>query len=143
MTAAEKPKRSRKAATGDYSHMTTSSVGSRLAASDPYCRLAASGTGSRLAASGDHSHLAASGYYSRLAASGDGSHLAVGQNGVAMAAGHASRAKGEAGAVLAIAYRDDHDRPRIAVGYVGEDGIEPDTWYCVDATGRLVKDTDQ
>jgi hypothetical protein len=33
----------------------------------------------------------------------------------------------------------DGTRPRIIVGYVGEDGIKADTWYRVEVTGGAAK----
>jgi len=97
------------------------------AASGDGSQLAASGYGSKLAASGDGSKLAASGYRSQLAASGDGS--------VAMCAGPGSFASAGPNGVIAIAWHDGQ-RPRIAVGYVGEGGIEAGRLYDV-VEGKL------
>ena len=74
------------------------------------------------AASGDDSTLATSGGHSTLATSGRGSTAKAGPNGA-----------------IALAYWDGA-RPRFAVGYVGEDGIEADVEYRADlATGKLVR----
>ena len=35
-------------------------------------------------------------------------------------------------------YAENNDRPRLAVGYVGENGIKADTWYAV-KVGKLVE----
>ena len=49
-------------------------------------------------------------------------------------------ASGENGC-FAVGWRDRAaKRPRIAVGYVGEDGIKPLTWYRADSTGKLIED---
>lgn len=40
---------------------------------------------------------------------------------------------------LSLGYRDSQYHNRIAIGYVGEDDIEADTWYRADKSGRLVK----
>jgi hypothetical protein len=37
-----------------------------------------------------------------------------------------------------LGYKDKTGKNRIAIGYVGEDGIEPDTWYKAE-DGKLVK----
>ena len=79
------------------------------------------------AASGDASQLAASGYASKLAASGDDS--------VAVASGNRSKIKVGKNGALAISWHDG-ERNRIAVGYVGENGIKADTWYHV-VDGKL------
>jgi len=54
--------------------------------------------------------------------------MVAGLNGRAMA--------GEKGC-FALAWQDG-ERNRIAVGYVGEGGIQADTWYCVRG-GKLVE----
>jgi hypothetical protein len=116
--------------TGYDSRLAASGYDSRLAASGYASRLAASGDDSRLAASGNASQLAASGYASRLAASGNDS--------VAVSAGRCSRAKAGKNGAIALTWHDG-SRPRIAVGYVGENGIEADTWYQVNDAGELEK----
>jgi hypothetical protein len=121
--------RSNLAASGDYSNLAASGVRSNLAASGVRSKLAASGADSKLAASGDYSNLAASGVRSKLAASGADS--------IVMGAGYGSCAKAVEGGVIALTWNDG-TRPRVVVGYVGEDGIEADTWYRGDA-GKLVK----
>ena len=120
----------------------------KTAASGKCSQLAASGDGSQLAASGKRSQLAASGDYSKLAASGDGSKLAAsgygsqlaafGNDSVCMAASHGSTARAGAGGAIALTYHDGV-RYRIAVAYVGEDGIEPNVNYYVTADGVFAK----
>ena len=118
------------AASGDYS---------KLAASGHNSTLAASGDGSILAASGDGSILAASGDGSKLAASGDGSILAAsGKNSICMAAGYASTAQVGENGVIVLPYYDGI-RTRVAVGYVGENGIEPNVEYKVNNNGIFEK----
>ncbi len=108
-----------------------------VAASGDSSRLAASGDGSQLAASGNGSQLAASGYGSRLAASGDGSRLAAsGSNSLVMGA-YNSRAKAGPNGAVALAWHDGQ-RPRIAVGYVGET-LKADTWYRLDDKGNFME----
>ena len=83
-------------------------------------------------ARGDNSQLAASGNDSRLAASGE--------NCVCVAASPGSTARAGAGGAIALTYYDGV-RYRIAVAYVGENGIEPNVDYRVDA-GEFVKAQD-
>jgi hypothetical protein len=40
--------------------------------------------------------------------------------------------------IIVVAWWDG-ERKRLSVGYVGESGIEKDTFYCVDANGNLIK----
>ena len=117
----------------------SSGDGSKLAASGYESKLAASGDGSHLAASGNYSKLAASGNYSKLAASGYGSKLAAsGENCVCMAASLGSTARAANGGAIALTYHDGK-RYRIAVAYVGEDGIEPNVDYRVTDDGEFVR----
>ena len=143
------------AASGYGSQLATSGDGSRLAVSVDQSRLAASGCYSQLAASGYHSHLAASGYYSQLAASGyrsqlaasgyhshlaasgDGSQLAASGDGSLVMGAYNSSAKAGQNGAIALAWHDG-ERPRIAVGYVGED-LKADTWYRIDDKGNFVE----
>jgi len=55
------------------------------------------------------------------------------------AGGVGSRARGGDGSVLSIQYIDSSNRRRMAVAYVGENGIVPDTWYGVDRNGEFVE----
>ena len=103
---------------------------SKLAASGDYSQLAASGNCSKLAASGNNSKLAASGDYSQLAASGE--------NCVCVASSLGSTARAGAGGAIALTYHDGK-RYRIAVAYVGENGIEPNVDYRVTDAGEFVK----
>ena len=122
---------SKLAASGDYSNLAASGYYSNLAASGDYSKLAASGHDSKLAASGHDSKLAASGDYSKLAASGGYSNLvASGKNSICMAAGYASTAQVGENGVIVLPYYDGI-RTRVAVGYVGENGIEPNVEYKV------------
>ena len=131
---------SKLSASGAYSNLAASGAASNLAASGAYSNLAASGAYSNLAASGYASKLSASGYASNLAASGYASKLsASGYASINMAAGYNSKAKaGIDGAIALVWY--DGKRPRIAVGYVGEDGIKAETWYAV-VDGKLKETT--
>ncbi|MEO5672494.1 MAG: hypothetical protein ABIR26_17545 [Ramlibacter sp.] len=102
---------------------------------------AASGHSSKLAASGDYSKLAASGHSSKLAASGDSSQLAAsGKSSLAMAAAVNCTARaGELGCIVLTRWVDSEKRYRVCVGYVGEDGIEPNVAYRLNDKHELVK----
>ncbi|NUY33263.1 hypothetical protein F0160_22525 [Paraburkholderia sp. JPY303] len=145
-------------ASGDYSKLAASGNSSQLAASGYYSQLAASGDSSKLAASGDYSKLAASGYSSQLAASGNSSQLAAsgnssklaasgnysklaasGKKSIVMAADTDCTAKvGEDGCIALAWWDSKAERPRVTVGYVGEEGIEANVAYCV-RDGKLAK----
>ena len=83
-------------------------------------------------ATGDQSASSATGYRSASSATGD--------NAVAAAFGLESKAQaGKTGMVIVSWWDYAAKRKRLAVGYVGEKGIEPDTFYRADADGKLVR----
>ena len=130
-TAASSGYSSKAASSGDYSKAASSGNSSKAASS---------GNSSTAASSGNSSKAASSGYSSKAASSGDYSTAACDTNGFACVAGVGGMVKGNAGSALSCGYKDAQGRLRIAVGYVGEGGINADTWYCVDGvTGLLVE----
>ena len=87
-------------------------------------------TGGGQIASGNGSKAASSGYGSTAASSGERT--------VAMVAGLNGRAKAGIQGAFALPWLDG-DQVRIAVGIIGENGIKPDTWYCVGDAGQLIE----
>ena len=88
-------------------------------------------------ATGDYGHASATGNSGHASATGYSGHAsAMGINAVAMAGVDGAAKSGETGAI-AIFWHDGN-RIRIAVGYVGEDGIKSDTLYCV-KQGKLTE----
>ena len=77
---------------------------------------------------------------SPASATGDqGAASATGQHAVALAAGESSRAKGREGCALFLVYRNP-DSGRILHAkalIVGKRGIKPDTWYRLNAKGKI------
>ena len=128
------------ASSGDYSKAASSGDYSTAASSGDSSKAASSGNSNTAASSGNYSKAASSGNYSTAASSGNYSTAACDTNGFACIAGVGGMVKGNAGSALSCGYKDAQGRLRIAVGYVGEGGINADTWYCVDGvTGLLVE----
>ncbi|MGP6121112.1 DUF7666 domain-containing protein [Pseudomonas aeruginosa] len=136
--------------TGDYS--AASNTGNRSAASNTGYQSAASNTGNRSAASntgyqsaasntGDYS--AASNTGNRSAASNTGDYSAAevsGKESVAASLGIEGRARASAGSAIVLCHRDDEGRLiHIRASKVGENGVEPDTWYQLNAEGEFVE----
>ena len=90
-------------------------------------------------ASGNSSKAASSGDSSTAASSGDSSKAACDTSGFACVAGIGRAVKGNAGSALSCGYQDAEGKKRIAVAYVGENGIEADTWYQPNQSGEWVK----
>ncbi|MEV1477576.1 hypothetical protein ABZR12_20190 [Pseudomonas aeruginosa] len=127
--------------TGDCS--AASNTGNRSAASNTGNRSAASNTGNRSAASNTGNRSAASntGYRSAASNTGDCSAAEVsGKESVAASLGIEGRARASAGSAIVLCHRDDEGRLiHIRASKVGENGVEPDTWYQLNAEGEFVE----
>ncbi len=113
---------------------TASNTGNRSAASNTGDYSAASNTGNRSAASntGDYSAASNTGDYSAAEVSG--------KESVAASLGIEGRARASAGSAIVLCHRDDEGRLiHIRASKVGENGVEPDTWYQLNAEGEFVE----
>ncbi|MBA5098153.1 hypothetical protein [Pseudomonas aeruginosa] len=104
---------------------------------------AASNTGNRSAASNTGDYSAASNTGNRSAASNTGYQSAAevsGKESVAASLGIEGRARASAGSAIVLCHRDDEGRLiHIRASKVGENGVEPDTWYQLSADGEFVE----
>ncbi|HCF4269143.1 TPA: hypothetical protein NIE67_002312 [Pseudomonas aeruginosa] len=118
--------------TGNYS--AASNTGNRSAASNTGDYSAASNTGYRSAASN-------TGYQSAASNTGNYSAAEVsGKESVAASLGIEGRARASAGSAIVLCHRDDEGRLiHIRASKVGENGVEPDTWYQLNAEGEFVE----
>ncbi|OTK00337.1 DUF7666 domain-containing protein [Pseudomonas aeruginosa] len=127
--------------TGDYS--AASNTGYQSAASNTGNRSAASNTGYQSAASNTGNRSAASntGYQSAASNTGNRSAAEVsGKESVAASLGIEGRARASAGSAIVLCHRDDEGRLiHIRASKVGENGVEPDTWYQLNAEGEFVE----
>jgi hypothetical protein len=99
----------------------------------------ATGISGHASATGYSGHASATGRSGHASATGDYGHAsATGYYGWSVG-GYHSRVKAAGNGALTALYWDEAaKRPRVAVAYVGEDGIKADTWYRVEA-GRFVE----
>ncbi|MFO6023765.1 hypothetical protein ACLBSZ_29960 [Pseudomonas aeruginosa] len=136
--------------TGDYSaasntgyQSAASNTGNRSAASNTGYQSAASNTGNRSAASNTGNRSAASNTGDYSAASNTGNQSAAevsGKESVAASLGIEGRARASAGSAIVLCHRDDEGRLiHIRASKVGENGVEPDTWYQLNAEGEFVE----
>ncbi len=127
--------------TGDYS--AASNTGDYSAASNTGYQSAASNTGNRSAASNTGNRSAASNTGYQSAASNTGYQSAAevsGKESVAASLGIEGRARASAGSAIVLCHRDDEGRLiHIRASKVGENGVEPDTWYQLNAEGEFVE----
>ena len=113
---------------------TASNTGDQSAASNTGYRSAASNTGYRSAASntGDQSAASNTGYRSAAEVSG--------KESVAASLGIEGRARASSGSAIVLCHRDNEGRLiHIRASKVGENGVEPDTWYQLNAEGEFVE----
>ncbi|MDU0699522.1 hypothetical protein Q8W87_05435 [Pseudomonas aeruginosa] len=136
--------------TGNYS--AASNTGNCSAASNTgYCS-AASNTGNYSAASNTGNYSAASNTGNCSAASNTGNYSAAsntgyqsaaevsGKESVAASLGIEGRARASAGSAIVLCHRDNEGRLiHIRASKVGENGVEPDTWYQLNAEGEFVE----
>ncbi|WP_231277317.1 DUF7666 domain-containing protein [Pseudomonas aeruginosa] len=127
--------------TGNYS--AASNTGYYSAASNTGNRSAASNTGDYSAASNTGYRSAASNTGYQSAASNTGNYSAAevsGKESVAASLGIEGRARASAGSAIVLCHRDDEGRLiHIRASKVGENGVEPDTWYQLNAEGEFVE----
>ena len=145
--------RAASSATGDSA--ASSATGYSAASSATGYRAASSATGYSAASSatGDSAASSATGYSAASSATGDSAaSLTTGpysssailpdktpQHAVAVALGHQSKAKAPAGSAIVCVYRNGNgELVHIRAAKVG-DGIKPDTWYSLDASGNFVE----
>ncbi|WP_447845083.1 DUF7666 domain-containing protein [Pseudomonas aeruginosa] len=131
------------AASNTGNRSAASNTGDYSAASNTGNRSAASNTGNRSAASntGDCSAASNTGYQSAASNTGDYSAAEVsGKESVAASLGIEGRARASAGSAIVLCHRDDEGRLiHIRASKVGENGVEPDTWYQLNAEGEFVE----
>ncbi len=122
---------------------TASNTGNRSAASNTGDYSAASNTGYQSAASNTGYQSAALNTGNRSAASNTGDYSAAevsGKESVAASLGIEGRARASAGSAIVLCHRDDEGRLiHIRASKVGENGVEPDTWYQLNAEGEFVE----
>ncbi len=114
---------------------------SRCLPIDPSSSASATGYQGAASATGDQGAASATGYQGAASATGDqGAASATGDQGVACGLGYLSKAMAiESGAIVLVHRNDDYEIVHIRASKVGENGIEPNTWYSLDENGEFIK----
>ena len=101
---------------------------------------ATTGNYANAATTGEGANAATTGYYANAATTGYRANAATtGEKSIAACLGRDSKAMaGKDGCIIAAWWDEKAKRPRVVVGYVGEDGIKPETWYRAEA-GKLIE----
>ena len=110
-------------------------AGAEAATTGNRANAATTGEGANAATTGEGANAATTGNWANAATTGEGA--------IAAALGVGAKAKANAGGAIVLAHRDD-DGALLGVkaAMVGQDGIEPDTWYSLDESGAFVKAED-
>jgi hypothetical protein len=112
--------------------MKSTDDSAKIGSSGDSAKIGSSGYSAKIGSSGDSAKIGSSGYSAKIEASG--------KNSVIASSGFNSKAKAGEKGCIALAWWDEKaKRPRITVGYVGEDGIEVGKWYEVDKKGKFVE----
>ena len=127
-------------ASGDSAKIGTSGDNAKIGASGDFVQIGASGYGPKIGASGYGSKIGASGEYAKIGASGDAAQIdCSGSDAVVAGAGPNARVRGKLGTWISLASFDGDGKCNgFGTGCIGQDGLEPDTWYRAEA-GKLVK----
>ncbi|EEK9056895.1 hypothetical protein G9575_000607 [Salmonella enterica] len=124
---------------GYYAQIGSSGDDARIGSSGYYAQIGSSGDDARIGSSGYNAQIGSSGYNARIGSSGYNARItATGNGSVVACAGSVERiVLGENG--CASVPWHDGKRIRIAVAYVGENGIEANIPYYVNDEGQFVR----
>ncbi|EJV4102961.1 hypothetical protein N6D32_001333 [Salmonella enterica] len=124
---------------GDDARIGSSGYNAQIGSSGDDARIGSSGDDAQIGSSGDDAQIGSSGYNAQIGSSGYNARItASGKNSVVACAGSIERiVLGENGCT-SVPWHDGK-RIRIAVAYVGENGIEANTPYYVNDEGQFVK----
>ncbi|EAB4017924.1 hypothetical protein EGB01_07645 [Salmonella enterica] len=124
---------------GDDARIGSSGYNAQIGSSGDDARIGSSGDDAQIGSSGDDAQIGSSGDDARIGSSGYNARItASGKNSVVACAGSIERiVLGENGCT-SVPWHDGK-RIRIAVAYVGENGIEANTPYYVNDEGQFVK----
>ncbi|EEF5695849.1 hypothetical protein GNU21_20720 [Salmonella enterica] len=106
---------------GNYAQIGSSGDDAQIGSSGNYARIGSSGNYAQIGSSGNYARITASGNGSVVACAGSVERIVLGENGCASVPWH------------------DGKRIRIAVAYVGENGIEANIPYYVNDEGQFVR----
>ncbi|EFY3922969.1 hypothetical protein H4D13_002538 [Salmonella enterica] len=124
---------------GYNARIGSSGYNARIGSSGYYAQIGSSGDDARIGSSGYNARIGSSGYNARIGSSGYNARItATGNGSVVACAGSVERiVLGENG--CASVPWHDGKRIRIAVAYVGENGIEANIPYYVNDEGQFVR----
>jgi len=134
---------------GDYARIVSGGDFAKIGSSGDCARIGSSGDGVQIGSSGSNAQIGYSGDCARIGSSGDNPRIGTsgdyakvdcsGLDAVVAGSGRGSRVRGKVGTWISLASFDNNGKcDGFGTGCIGQDGLEPDTWYRAEA-GKLVK----
>ncbi|ELP2469638.1 hypothetical protein R1U07_003031 [Salmonella enterica] len=124
---------------GNYAQIGSSGYNAQIGSSGYNAQIGSSGYNAQIGSSGNYAQIGSSGYNARIGSSGNYAQItATGKGSVVACAGSIERIVLGEGGCASVSWHDGK-RIRIAVAYVGENGIEANTPYYVNDEGQFVK----
>ena len=119
--------------------------GAEAATTGEGANAATTGNWANAATTGEGANAATTGYRANAATTGEGANAATtGAHAVAAALGTGAKAKsGRDGAIMLVHRNSSGELLHVFASKVGENGIEPDTWYSLDASGNPVAEVSE
>ena len=129
------------ATTGYRANAATTGEGANAATTGYRANAATTGEGANAATTGYRANAATTGYRANAATTGYRANAATaGKHAVAAALGIEAKAKASEGGAIVLVHRNDGgELLQIRASKVGENGIKPDVWYSLDASGVFVE----
>ncbi|EMD3679801.1 hypothetical protein VQZ98_001821 [Salmonella enterica] len=133
---------------GNYARIGSSGYNARIGSSGHYARIGSSGHYARIGSSGHYARIGSSGHYAQIGSSGDDARIGSSGNDARITASGNGSVVACAGSIERVVLGENgcasvpwHDgkRIRIAVAYVGENGIEANIPYYVNDEGQFVR----
>ncbi|WP_430488196.1 hypothetical protein ACQR7C_15585 [Salmonella enterica] len=118
---------------GDDAQIGSSGDDAQIGSSGKYAQIGSSGDDAQIGSSGNYAQIGSSGSYPRITATGNGSVVACASDIECIVLGE--------GGCASVPWHDGK-RIRIAVAYVGENGIEANTPYYVNNKGQFTRLTE-
>ncbi|WP_320704123.1 hypothetical protein [Enterobacter asburiae] len=124
---------------GNYARIGSSGYNAQIGSSGYNAQIGSSGYNAQIGSSGNYAQIGSSGYNAQIGSSGNYARItASGKGSVVACAGSIERIVLGEGGCASVPWHDGK-RTRIAVAYVGENGIEANTPYYVNDEGLFVK----
>jgi len=129
---------------GDYAQIGSSGYHAKIGSSGDDAKIGSSGRYAQIGSSGGYAKIGSLGDSAKIGSSGDDAQIEIlGKRSIAAAVGYNSIGKAGEDGCLALAWLDKkNDRPRLSVGYVGEN-IKANIYYKVDSNGNFVEVKDE